>query len=307
MTKVIAIANQKGGVGKTSTAVNLGAGLMQEGNDVLLIDLDAQANLTMALGFQSPDEMKYTISDVLMKAVREDKIDPSEGILTTEEGIDLMPSNIQLSGYEASLVNEYGREAMLKQYIDVVRMNYDYIIIDCQPSLNILTVNALAAADSVLIPTQPQYFSTAGLQMFFQTVGKVQRKINPDLKIEGVLVTMMDKRPNFTKDLVSRLRETYGDQIKVFDAEIPTSIRMTESGAYGKSIFSYDPKGKVAAAYKQLTKEVIKNGREKEKRHERSTETVRSVLMYMQQNPQSVEKQSFSARAAGCATGASCA
>lgn len=275
MTKVIAIANQKGGVGKTSTAVNLGAGLVREGNDVLLIDLDAQANLTMALGFQNPDEMDYTISDVLMKAVREDNIDPAEGILTTEEGIDLMPSNIQLSGYEASLVNEYGREAMLKQYIDTVRMNYDYIIIDCQPSLNILTVNALVAADSVLIPTQPQYFSTAGLQMFFQTVGKVQRKINPNLVIEGVLVTMMDKRPNFTKDLVSRLREAYGEQIKVFDAEIPTSIRMTESGAYGKSIFAYDPKGKVAAAYEQLTKEVIENGREKEKRHERSVETVR--------------------------------
>lgn len=275
MTKVIAIANQKGGVGKTSTAVNLGAGLVREGNDVLLIDLDAQANLTMALGFQNPDEMDYTISDVLMKAVHDENIDPAEGILTTEEGIDLMPSNIQLSGYEASLVNEYGREAMLKQYIDAVRMNYDYIIIDCQPSLNILTVNALAAADSVLIPTQPQYFSTAGLQMFFQTVSKVQRKINPNLQIEGVLVTMMDKRPNFTKDLVSRLREAYGDQIKVFDAEIPTSIRMTESGAYGKSIFAYDPKGKVAAAYEQLTKEVIENGREKEKRHERSVETAR--------------------------------
>lgn len=275
MTKVIAIANQKGGVGKTSTAVNLGAGLVRAGNDVLLIDLDAQANLTMALGFQNPDEMSYTISDVLMKAVKEEPIDHAEGILTTEEGIDLMPSNIQLSGYEASLVNEYGREAMLRQYVDTVRMNYDYIIIDCQPSLNILTVNALAAADSVLIPTQPQYFSTAGLQMFLQTIGKVQRKINPDLQIEGVLVTMMDKRPNFTKDLVARLREAYGNQIKVFDAEIPTSIRMTESGAYGKSIFTYDPKGKVAAAYEKLTKEVTRNGREKEKRHERSAETVR--------------------------------
>lgn len=175
MTKTIAIANQKGGVGKTSTAVNLGAGLKREGFDVLLIDLDAQANLTMALGFQNPDEIPYTISNILQKAVREEAIDPSEGILTTEEGIDLMPSNIQLSGYEASLINEYGREAMLKQYVEAVKMNYDYIIIDCQPSLNILTVNALAAADSVLIPTQPQYFSMAGLQMFFETVGKMQR------------------------------------------------------------------------------------------------------------------------------------
>ena len=275
MTKVIAIANQKGGVGKTSTAVNLGAGLVREGHDVLLIDLDAQANLTMALGFQNPDEMQYTISNVLQKAVREEPIDPSEGIQTTDEGIDLMPSNIQLSGYEASLVNEYGRETMLKQYIETVRMNYDYIIIDCQPSLNILTVNALAAADSVLIPTQPQYFSTAGLQMFFQTVGKVQRKINPDLKIEGVLVTMMDKRPNFTKDLVARLREVYGNQVNVFDAEIPTSIRMTESGANGKSIFAYDPKGKVAQAYEQLTKEVIESGREELNRVGRTFEAAR--------------------------------
>lgn len=273
--RVIAIANQKGGVGKTSTAVNLGAGLKRAGHDVLLIDLDAQANLTMALGFQNPDDMQYTISDVLQKAVREEPIDPSEGIQTTDEGIDLMPSNIQLSGYEASLVNEYGREAMLKQYIDAVRMNYDYILIDCQPSLNILTVNALAAADSVLIPTQPQYFSTAGLQMFFQTVGKVQRKINPDLKIEGVLVTMMDKRPNFTKDLVARLREAYGGQVNVFTAEIPTSIRMTESGAYGKSIFAYDPKGKVAQAYEQLTKEVVANGREEINRVGRTFEATR--------------------------------
>ena len=273
--RVIAIANQKGGVGKTSTAVNLGAGLKRAGHDVLLIDLDAQANLTMALGFQNPDDMQYTISDVLQKAVREEPIDPSEGIQTTDEGIDLMPSNIQLSGYEASLVNEYGREAMLKQYIDAVRMNYDYILIDCQPSLNILTVNALAAADSVLIPTQPQYFSTAGLQMFFQTVGKVQRKINPDLKIEGVLVTMMDKRPNFTKDLVARLREAYGGQVNVFTAEIPTSIRMTESGAYGKRIFAYDPKGKVAQAYEQLTKEVVANGREEINRVGRTFEATR--------------------------------
>ena len=159
MTKVIAIANQKGGVGKTSTTVNLGAGLVRQGYDVLLIDLDSQANLTMALGFQNPDDMDFTISNVLYKAVHEETIIPEEGILTTPEGIDLMPSNIQLSGYEISLINEYGRETMLKQYVDAVRLNYDFILIDCAPSLSVLTVNALVAADSVLIPTQPQYFS----------------------------------------------------------------------------------------------------------------------------------------------------
>ena len=262
MTKVIAIANQKGGVGKTSTTVNLGAGLVRQGFDVLLVDMDSQGNLTMALGFQDPDEMPFTIANVLQKAVREETIRPEEGILTNAEGIDLMPSNVQLSGVELALINEYGREAVLKQYIDAVRLNYDYILIDCAPSLSVLTINALVAADSVLIPTQPQYFSMAGIQMFYDTFCKVKRKMNPALQIEGVLVTMMDNRPNFTKDLVAQLRESYGDTFKVFDTEIPTSIRMSESSARGKSIFAYDRKNKVAAAYEKLTREVIENGRE---------------------------------------------
>ena len=175
-----------------------------------------------------------------------------------------MPSNIQLSGFEVSLINEYGRETMLKQYVDDVRMNYDFILIDCAPSLSVLTINALVAADSVLIPTQPQYFSMAGLQMFYNTVSRIRRKMNPSLSIEGVLVTMMDNRPNFTKDLVAQLRENYGDVLRVFETEIPTSVRMTESSARGKSIFAFDPKGKVAAAYKKLTQEVIDNGRERQ-------------------------------------------
>ena len=206
--------------------------------------------------------MQFTIANVLQKAVREETIIPEEGILTNEEGIDLMPSNVQLSGVELALINEYGREAVLKQYIDVVRLNYDYILIDCAPSLSVLTINALVAADSVLIPTQPQYFSMAGIQMFYDTFCKVKRKMNPSLQIEGVLVTMMDNRPNFTKDLVAQLRESYGDTFKVFDTEIPTSIRMSESSARGRSIFAYDRKNKVAAAYEKLTREVIENGRE---------------------------------------------
>ena len=277
MTKVIAIANQKGGVGKTSTTVNLGAGLVRQGYDVLLIDLDSQANLTMALGYQNPDDMEFTVSNVLYKAVQEEQIDPTEGILTTPEGIDLMPSNIQLSGYEISLINEYGREVMLKQYIDAVRLNYDYILIDCAPSLSVLTVNALVAADSVLIPTQPQYFSTAGLQMFYETISRIRKKLNPSLSIEGVLVTMMNNRPNFTKDLVAQLREIYGGVFRVFDTEIPTSIRMTESSARGKSIFAYDPRGKVAAAYEKLTQEVIGNDRKRQEaqRELRTVQTAR--------------------------------
>ena len=277
MTKVIAIANQKGGVGKTSTTVNLGAGLVRKGYDVLLIDLDSQANLTMALGYQNPDDMEFTISNILHKAVKEEQIDPIEGIMTTAEGIDLMPANVQLSGLELSLINEYGREVVLRQYIDEVRLNYDYILIDCAPSLSVLTVNALVAADSVLIPTQPQYFSMAGIQMFYDTFNKIRKKMNPSLSIEGVLVTMMDNRPNFTKELVTQLRNAYGDVFKVFETEIPTSIRMSESNARGKSIFEFDHKGKIAAAYEKLTQEVIENGRQEQtvQRELRTIQTAR--------------------------------
>ena len=265
MSTTIAIANQKGGVGKTCTAHNLGVGLAGEGRRVLLIDLDPQANLTMSLGWTNPDELETTITTLLDKTVREERIAQGEGILDCREGVRLVPASIQLSGYEAVLLNEFGRESVLRQYLEGVKGEFDYVIIDCQPSLNILTVNALAAADSVLIPTQPQYFSTAGLQMLFQTIHRVQRKLNPELRIEGVLVTMMDRRPLFSRDLVGKLRENYGEYIKVFDTEIPTSIRMTESSAKGKSIFAYDPDGKVAAAYAELTREVLNNERSRDR------------------------------------------
>lgn len=265
MATTIAIANQKGGVGKTCTTLNLGVGLAERGGRVLLIDLDPQANLTMSLGWTNPDEQATTISTLLYKTANEQALKPGEGILQHPEGVDLIPSSIQLSGYEANLLSEFGRESVLRQYIDGVRHLYDYILIDCQPSLNILTVNALVAADSVLIPTQPQYFSTAGLQMLFQTIHRVQRKLNPELRIEGVLVTMMDRRPLFSRDLVEKLRENYGEYIKVFDTEIPTSIRVTESSAKGKSIYAYDPEGKAALAYEKLTEEVLANERARDR------------------------------------------
>lgn len=274
MTKVIAIANQKGGVGKTCTAHNLGVGLAGEGRRVLLIDLDPQANLTMSLGWTNPDELETTIATLLDKTVREERIAQGEGILDCREGVQLVPASIQLSGYEATLLNEFGRESVLRQYLEGVKGEFDYVIIDCQPSLNILTVNALAAADSVLIPTQPQYFSTAGLQMLFQTIHRVQRKLNPELRIEGVLVTMMDRRPLFSRDLVEKLRENYGEYIKVFDTEIPTSIRVTESSAKGKSIYAYDPDGKAAQAYDKLTGEVLANERARD-RERRALHTAR--------------------------------
>ena len=169
--------------GKTSTTVNLGAGLVRQGYAVLAIDFDPQANLTMALGFKSPDDMEYTVANVLAKVMDEEPINPSEGILTTAEGVDLLPSSIQLSRFELALVNEMNRESMLRQFVDAAKPNYDYILIDCAPSLNVLALNALTAADSVLIPTQPEFFSNAGQQMLLSTVSKVRKKINPSLNI----------------------------------------------------------------------------------------------------------------------------
>ena len=239
MSTTIAIANQKGGVGKTCTTLNLGIGLALKGKEVLLIDLDPQANLTMSLGWTNPDEQATTISTLLHKTANEQAIEPGEGILRHPEGVDLIPSSIQLSGYEANLLGEFGRESVLRQYIDGVRPLYDYILIDCMPSLNILTINALVAADSVLIPTQPQFFSTAGLQMLFQTIHRVQRKLNPELRIEGVLVTMMDEQQatdvvTVTPDKIDALRRIFSEMNAV-EYATETQTPQTEVEINGKT------------------------------------------------------------------------
>lgn len=239
MSTTIAIANRKGGVGKTCTTLNLGIGLALKGKEVLLIDLDPQANLTMSLGWTNPDEQATTISTLLHKTANEQAIEPGEGILRHPEGVDLIPSSIQLSGYEANLLGEFGRESVLRQYIDGVRPLYDYILIDCMPSLNILTINALVAADSVLIPTQPQFFSTAGLQMLFQTIHRVQRKLNPELRIEGVLVTMMDEQQatdvvTVTPDKIDALRRIFSEMNAV-EYATETQTTQTEVEINGKT------------------------------------------------------------------------
>lgn len=269
---VLAVSNQKGGTGKTTTCENLGIGLAQEGKKVLLVDTDPQASLTVALGYPRPDDLSFTLSDAMEKIMTEQPITPGEGLLHHPEGVDLMPANIMLSGLEVSLVNAMNREKILKQYLDTVWREYDFILLDCMPSLGMLTVNALAAADQVLIPVQAQYLSAKGLEQLLQTINKVRRQINPKLKIEGILLTMVDSRTNYAKEISALIREAYGSNIKVFSTDIPRSVRAAEISAEGRSIFKHDPKGKVAEAYRVLTKEVLSDA---EKRRKRQLEHLR--------------------------------
>ena len=220
MTKVIALANQKGGVGKTTTAVNLGIGLARQGKKVLLIDADAQGNLTDSLGWNEPDKLPVSLATIMSKVIMEEPIVPDEGILHHAEGVDLMPANIELSAMEVSLVNTMSREIVLRNYLKEVKDKYDYVLIDCMPSLGMITVNALAAADSVIIPVQAHYLPAKGMSQLLQTINRVKKNINPNLKIEGALLTMVDNRTNFAKEISSLLRDSYGDKLRIFKTEI---------------------------------------------------------------------------------------
>ena len=277
--KVIAIVNQKGGTGKSTTTVNLGAGLIRQGKRVLLVDADTQSNLTQMLGWQDTDNLYPNLSTMLDCVINDKQFPVEDGILHHKEGMDLMPSNLELSGVEMSLaLSLYSREANLRTYLNEVKRNYDYILIDCAPSLGLLTINALVAADSVLVPVQAHYLSVKGLEQLLRTVSMVQRKLNNKLYIDGILITMVESRTNFSKDIGQVVRDVYGKKITVFQTEIPRGIKAAEMSASGKSIYAFDPKGKIAAAYAELTKEVISHEKSKQRNEKCSKKYQNEIL-----------------------------
>ena len=245
---VISLANQKGGTAKTTTCANLGIGLAQAGRKVLLVDADAQGSLTLSLGWE-PDELPITLYDLMIKAIQDKSVTHGEGMLHHEEGVDLLPANIELAGMEMSLVSVMYHETILKQVLEPYKHEYDYILIDCAPSLGMMTINALAATDGIVVPTIPQHLPTKGIEKLLESVHQVRRGINPSLKIEGILMTLMDGRTVYEREISGK--------INIFGTEIPRSVRAAETSAEGKSIFAYAPRSKVAEAYRQLTKEVL--------------------------------------------------
>lgn len=261
MAQVIALANQKGGVAKTTTTVNLGAALVQKGRRVLLIDADPQGSLTINLG-QEPDSLTDTLASLMGKIVEEIDIQPMEGILRHSEGMDFVPANMELSGLEVSLVNVMSRETVLRRYIDSVRNRYDYVLVDCNPSLGMLTLNALTAADKVLIPVEAQYLSARGMELLLRTINMVRKNINRYLEIAGVLLTKAQGSANHPKRIAEIIRENYGSHIPIFDTIIPLSVRAADASAGGKSILAYAPGAPVAQAYIKFAKEFLKSEEE---------------------------------------------
>lgn len=255
--KVIAVANQKGGVGKSTTVYNLGVGLAISGKRVLLVDVDPQGDLTKMLGCRKPNGLECTLTEALNDVVAgvEDMTCRTE-ILHHKEGLDFVPANRSLSAVEVGLVNVMSRETVLRRYLADIKAPYDYVLLDCRPSLGMLVINALSAADYVLIPVQADYLAAEDMTELVATVNSVKRQINPDLKIGGVFLTMVNDT-RFRREIVAGVRENFGKRLPIFRTAIPATVRLAEISTADRSIFLHEPKGKAAAAYMSLTREVL--------------------------------------------------
>ena len=265
--EVIAIANQKGGVGKTTTTFNLGVALAHAGKRVLLVDSDPQGDLTTYMGIHDPDNIPVTLSTLMERSIKDEDINSKEAILKHYEGIDLIPSNLELSSMEVSLVNAMSREFTLRNCLSDIKDKYDYVLIDCMPSLGMITINALACADKVIIPVQSEFLAAKGMSHLMNTVLKVRKQINPNLKVGGILLTMVDGRTNLSKDIANELRSTYGTVFKLYDNQIPRGVKAAESSRMGESVLSYDSSSKVAQSYIDFAKEVLDYERKEKTRN----------------------------------------